>query len=275
MLAISMTIAGTTGAYAGSAFGPHPKPLVGQSPIVPVRFISPDTMDPTLPGVGTNRYSYSLNDPINKSDPNGHASERDPPDHPYNGRNGESAHEVLAGDVERTTAEHRFRAERTLREIVADLLGNHLAGLAGKPDAVKITGPNAAAFFDWKPVTHRYKPDLQARDALQAGKWMVAAQKTGVSLRPASPEEIATAVKNGRIVGGIIGTDGNEYNVVTYTSDKPGISYYELKATGRTRTDVVKENIGLLGSDIMDTLWGIQPPDFSGLPLPGKPRVPY
>lgn len=36
------------------------------------RFISPDTMDPTLPGVGTNRYAYAENDPINKSDPNGH-----------------------------------------------------------------------------------------------------------------------------------------------------------------------------------------------------------
>lgn len=38
------------------------------------RFISPDPMDPTLPGVGTNRYAYSLNDPINKSDPNGHVA---------------------------------------------------------------------------------------------------------------------------------------------------------------------------------------------------------
>jgi RHS repeat-associated protein len=36
------------------------------------RFISPDTWDPTLQGVGTNRYAYSDNDPINKSDPNGH-----------------------------------------------------------------------------------------------------------------------------------------------------------------------------------------------------------
>lgn len=36
------------------------------------RFISPDTLDPTLPGVNTNRYAYSGNDPINKSDPNGH-----------------------------------------------------------------------------------------------------------------------------------------------------------------------------------------------------------
>ncbi|MER9728183.1 RHS repeat-associated core domain-containing protein [Mesorhizobium sp. M0217] len=36
------------------------------------RFISPDDWDPTLPGVGTNRYAYARNDPVNKSDPNGH-----------------------------------------------------------------------------------------------------------------------------------------------------------------------------------------------------------
>lgn len=39
------------------------------------RFISPDTMDPTIPGVGTNRYAYSENDPVNKSDPSGHLIE--------------------------------------------------------------------------------------------------------------------------------------------------------------------------------------------------------
>ncbi|PDT00522.1 hypothetical protein CO666_29945, partial [Rhizobium chutanense] len=36
------------------------------------RFISPDDWDPTQEGVGTNRYAYAGNDPINKSDPNGH-----------------------------------------------------------------------------------------------------------------------------------------------------------------------------------------------------------
>ncbi|MER8409354.1 hypothetical protein NKH16_32745, partial [Mesorhizobium sp. M1307] len=38
------------------------------------RFISPDDWDPTLPGVGTNRYAYAQNDPVNKSDQNGHAT---------------------------------------------------------------------------------------------------------------------------------------------------------------------------------------------------------
>lgn len=34
-------------------------------------FIQPDWLDPTQPGVGTNRYAYSGNDPINRLDPNG------------------------------------------------------------------------------------------------------------------------------------------------------------------------------------------------------------
>ncbi len=37
------------------------------------RFISPDDWDPTLTGVGPNRYAYALNNPINLADPNGHS----------------------------------------------------------------------------------------------------------------------------------------------------------------------------------------------------------
>ncbi|WP_448112304.1 RHS repeat-associated core domain-containing protein [Mesorhizobium amorphae] len=36
------------------------------------RFLSPDDLDPVKEGVGTNRYAYAGNDPINKSDKNGH-----------------------------------------------------------------------------------------------------------------------------------------------------------------------------------------------------------
>jgi RHS repeat-associated protein len=36
------------------------------------RFLTPDWWDPSLPGVGTNRYAYADHDPVNKSDPNGH-----------------------------------------------------------------------------------------------------------------------------------------------------------------------------------------------------------
>jgi RHS repeat-associated protein len=36
------------------------------------RFLTPDWFDPWQAGVGTNRYAYAGNDPINGSDPNGH-----------------------------------------------------------------------------------------------------------------------------------------------------------------------------------------------------------
>lgn len=39
------------------------------------RFTSPDWWDPNKPGVGTNRYAYAMNDPINKSDATGHIIE--------------------------------------------------------------------------------------------------------------------------------------------------------------------------------------------------------
>jgi hypothetical protein len=38
------------------------------------RFISPDDWDPTKEGVGTNRYAYAGNDPVNLSDPGGHTT---------------------------------------------------------------------------------------------------------------------------------------------------------------------------------------------------------
>jgi RHS repeat-associated protein len=41
------------------------------------RFASPDDWDPTLAGVGTNRYAYAGNDPVNKADANGHFVEGD------------------------------------------------------------------------------------------------------------------------------------------------------------------------------------------------------
>jgi RHS repeat-associated protein len=38
------------------------------------RFISPDDWDPIKDGVGTNRYAYAGNDPVNKADNNGHVA---------------------------------------------------------------------------------------------------------------------------------------------------------------------------------------------------------
>ncbi|MDR6821160.1 hypothetical protein J2X76_006366 [Neorhizobium sp. 2083] len=54
------------------------------------RFISPDDWDPTIETVGTNRYAYSGNDPVNKSDRNGHnyGPDADDPGGPVDGIGG-------------------------------------------------------------------------------------------------------------------------------------------------------------------------------------------
>ena len=74
MLVVAYVISGTTSTYAAAAYGFHLQQQHGpRSDVRAVRFISPDDWDPILPGVGTNRYAYAQNDPLNKSDPNGHA----------------------------------------------------------------------------------------------------------------------------------------------------------------------------------------------------------
>lgn len=75
MLAISMVVTGTVGACASAAYGSHVRKYDARPNVQTVRFISPDDWSPILPGVGTNRYAYAQNDPINKSDQNGHISD--------------------------------------------------------------------------------------------------------------------------------------------------------------------------------------------------------
>ncbi|MER9614276.1 RHS repeat-associated core domain-containing protein [Mesorhizobium sp. M0207] len=84
----------TQKSYIGERFDPetgllylnarYMDPLLG-------RFISPDDWDPTLPGVGTNRYAYAQNDPVNKADNNGHTLRADDDDKEGGGTNNGSS----------------------------------------------------------------------------------------------------------------------------------------------------------------------------------------
>jgi RHS repeat-associated protein len=67
------------------------------------RFISPDWWDPDRPGVGTNRYAYSDNDPINKSDTNGHSSDDE----------GQGPNGAAEGKGEREGREQKGKSEQS------------------------------------------------------------------------------------------------------------------------------------------------------------------
>jgi RHS repeat-associated protein len=59
-------------------------------------FIQPDWFDPTQPGVGTNRYAYSANDPVNSLDPSGNREIKNPRD--YRNRDRSEWPELDKGD---------------------------------------------------------------------------------------------------------------------------------------------------------------------------------
>jgi RHS repeat-associated protein len=241
------------------------------------RFISPDDWDPVFEGVGTNRYAYAGNDPVNKSDRNGHAVETNEPDNKFDAGNGISSHAgPLAGSVEqgRKGGKHGFEPERGLLGFISDLLGGRVKGVTGKPDAIMPTGPRSAIFFDWKPVTHVNRPDLKARDAAQAARWAASAQRAGITLTPANPAQIATAVENGKMVGSIVGTDFSNYTVTTYTGNVPGIAYYDLTKTNTTVVDNARENltrgISSAAQAVRDALENAPVP----VPMPAPGRLP-
>ncbi|KAF0227523.1 MAG: hypothetical protein FD175_2640 [Beijerinckiaceae bacterium] len=68
------------------------------------RFISPDWWDPQKEGVGTNRYAYSDNDPVNKSDENGHNADgpdqSNPPGGPPDGKTAQGFRDAVNGFFE-------------------------------------------------------------------------------------------------------------------------------------------------------------------------------
>lgn len=71
LLTISLVISGAASAYASAGFALKSQRQTKRTIVHTVRFISPDPIDPIVPSVGTNRYAYAGNDPVNRSDQNG------------------------------------------------------------------------------------------------------------------------------------------------------------------------------------------------------------
>jgi len=92
-------------------------------------FIQPDWLDPTNPGVGTNRYSYSFNDPVNLRDPGGNDINDDPRDHStdpneYNTARGQEGQSV-------DEARERARLNAATNDAALELFGTPFDQLTG------------------------------------------------------------------------------------------------------------------------------------------------
>ncbi|GGG23579.1 hypothetical protein GCM10010924_61420 [Rhizobium wenxiniae] len=111
------------------------------------RFISPDDWDPTLEGVGTNRYAYAQNDPVNKSDPNGHSISPDASDYGSEGTGGGEGGKQAETEVSKDFAEDtagQFGDREKDKKTETQISGNPHPGDKdgdGTPDAMDLDSP--------------------------------------------------------------------------------------------------------------------------------------
>ncbi|MCB1386186.1 MAG: hypothetical protein KDJ80_09640 [Nitratireductor sp.] len=118
------------------------------------RFISPDDWDPTLPGVGTNRYAYAHNDPVNKSDPTGHSLGSSTPGgspEAINGNEGDSGYDSR-GDATENSEEDNTGA---------------ITGLAARAGYVGLKSEKARSEYNAK-VSKLDPTDRAARTSIKA-----------------------------------------------------------------------------------------------------------
>ncbi len=92
------------------------------------RFISPDNWDPTVEGVGTNRYAYAGNDPVNRSDPNGHSYGSDVPGGTPDRINGNESERDRTDDVARRSDWQDRRATEVDAAMIAEQIGPSFDG---------------------------------------------------------------------------------------------------------------------------------------------------
>jgi len=195
------------------------------------RFISPDTWDPTMPGVGTNRYTYSGNDPVNKSDPNGHifgdwfsdqatrdrenaaAAEKMRNDASQLRENG--APEPLSDFADKKADDYEKRIGRTTGELIADDLkeafwngvASGTAGaMSGGPGSKKSWGKNVLSTKAEIPATLANKNINDRKNWTGCEKCARDIQKSiGGTIHRIEPME-------GRFLGQFKGTDPGWYH---------------------------------------------------------------
>ena len=193
-----------------------------------------------MPGVGTNRYAYAENDPINKSDKSGHTvDQHDDRVYPYAELGNRTHREIFR---EARLRHPQARTNRTMGTFLREALGIRQSGNALRPDVILATtdyapdGLQLHLLFEFKPVTHRDRPDLRAEDRRQVEKYLRTQEE---HLVPGLPEELFPELAAGgslQIPTTVKEAGGWEYSITLSGSDDPGVIYYELRDIGKQQT---------------------------------------
>lgn len=120
-------------------------------------FIQPDWLDPDEPGVGTNRYAYSHNDPVNRRDPEGNSDES------ALNEVAEHADEIQEA-AERHGVDPNGLASVVFQERYHGIFGDLKNALARARDQMKNGGPQAQSSYGLTEVQVGLAADLMGLD---------------------------------------------------------------------------------------------------------------
>jgi RHS repeat-associated protein len=255
-------------------------------------FTSPDWLDPPEPGVGTNRYAYSANDPVNKLDPGGneyeaYESEDEPTgflnwfSHMWNGT---AAHEKTFEFVHSTGVSADTLTNRTIQTVImatSPSLAETMIEIATMSDAdrARLT-TRADIIIPLDDVLHvfEFKPMAQLNDS---GKRLAAEHQNfsyislliaaGVRAVTGDPDAFPELFGGGpQSVGtfAAIHSGGQIMNVIMSATTTKGLIGYELQGT----SDSLSQQASRAMSRALDRDTSSTP--FFPLPFPGPMGIP-
>jgi hypothetical protein len=199
------------------------------APAAQARFLSPDTYDPWDQGVDFNRYTYSGDDPINGSDPNGHNTIGHNGGPPLDLVEPNDAPEFSTGFPEMDRQQQQF--DRMVRTLMQGVAGTAINAVNQRNRDIKSA--------DIKREAQRAQMATNAKDGARREKDFVAELKA--KYPNASVQEQRTLRdKNGKIVRDSKTGEARRVDVVVVRG-KQGIAFEVTSPTANKRDQNAKD----------------------------------